>query len=560
MWRNSVLVVLLLYIFASSVKAEDFTIHRYDVKVIINGTGGYFDVTERIQVNFLRPRRGIIRDIPNKYNNEGKTLKIRISNIDVEGFKFKSYQEGNNMAIRIGDKDIFVDGDQEYIISYRVHDAFIFMEEHTEFYWNLIGTYWDTTIDQVSFEVKFEKEMTLAEEDYYVLAGAAGTQDKKVSYKFLGDKLTGYTTQMLNPREGVTIAVKMSKDDVKRPSEYELLWKKYGVIAIPMMVILFFTGLFYNYWKKYGKDKPIVKMVQFGPPKELTPSEAGLLIDERADNRDIIAMIPYWACNGYIQMRHIPKSGIFSKEDYELIKQKNLPPGAPIYENTIFNALFAGRDRVLISSLKQKFHQHITNAKMQLRYALDAKDIYTPHSIQYQKTVGIIAGVLLISGFVAIFLFASIILGISMIVSGIIGFVFYNFMRSKNDKGLRLYEHIVGFQMFMDKAEKDKLEFLLKEDPLYFEKTLPYAVIFGMAKKWGQKFDGLLMEPPSWYVGPGYGRGMMFSPANFGADFEKGMNDIQSAFISAPQSSGGGFSGGGGSVGGGFGGGGGRSW
>lgn len=540
--------------------SEDFTIQSYDVKVVINGKEGYFDVIEKIQLTFLTNRRGIIRTIPNRYKFDGKTLKIKISDVNVAGFKFKTYQEGSNLAIRIGEEDIFVNGKQEYLISYRVKGAFIFQEEYTEFYWNLVGTDWDTSIDQVSFEVKFDKDLSLSDGDYYVIAGRAGSQEQKVRHKYYGNKITGYTTQVLNPREGVTIAVKMGVDDVKRPSALERLWQQYGWIAIPLIIVLFFTLLFYDLWRRYGKDKPIVKMVQYVPPKEITPSEAGLLIDERPDNRDIIALIPYWACNGLIQMRHIPKSGIFDKDDYELIKIAELPYNAPIYEQTIFNALFAARDRVLISSLKQKFHQHISDSKRQLRYTLDSKGLYTPHSIRYQRRVGVICGFLLVFGFITIFLFGLLPIGISLMLSAGIGFVFYNFMRSKNDKGLKLYEQVVGFRMFMEKAEKDKLEFLLKEDPLYFEKSLPYAVIFGMAKKWGQKFDGLVMEPPSWYIGPNYGRGVMFSPSNFGSDFENGMNQIQSAFASVPQSSGGGFSGGGGSVGGGFGGGGGRSW
>ena len=37
------------------------------------------------------------------------------------------------------------------------------------------------------------------------------------------------------------------------------------------------------------------KAVKYTPPKELNPSEAGVLIDERADNIDILALLPYWA-------------------------------------------------------------------------------------------------------------------------------------------------------------------------------------------------------------------------------------------------------------------------
>jgi uncharacterized membrane protein YgcG len=125
-----------------------------------------------------------------------------------------------------------------------------------------------------------------------------------------------------------------------------------------------------------------------------------------------------------------------------------------------------------------------------------------------------------------------------------------------------LYQETLGFKMFVKAAEKDKIERMLKDDPMYFEKTLPYAMVFGYAKSWSKKFEGLLLEPPGWYVGPGgmYHAGH-FSPAAFGSSFDSSMNEIKSVFNSTPSSSGsgGGFSGGG-SVGGGFGGGGGGSW
>jgi hypothetical protein len=86
-------------------------------------------------------------------------------------------------------------------------------------------------------------------------------------------------------------------------------------------------------------------------------------------------------------------------------------------------------------------------------------------------------------------------------------------------------------------------------------------MIFGYAKQWSKKFDGLLLEPPKWYVTPVgyYGNGFM--PSEFGSSFESSIHDMQSVFTSTPSSSGGGSSfGGGGSSGGGFGGGGGGSW
>ena len=94
--------------------------------------------------------------------------------------------------------------------------------------------------------------------------------------------------------------------------------------------------------------------------------------------------------------------------------------------------------------------------------------------------------------------------------------------------------------------------------PEFFEKYLPYAMIFGVEKKWAKAFEAMHMPSPSWYAGSAHvGAGFSlnsassFSPLAFS-------NSFSSSFTSAFSSSGaGGASGGGGGAGGGGGGGGG---
>ncbi|MBK9735408.1 MAG: DUF2207 domain-containing protein [Saprospiraceae bacterium] len=317
---------------------------------------------------------------------------------------------------------------------------------------------------------------------------------------------------------------------------------------------------FYATWRRYGKDYPIVKMVQYTIPKNINPAEGGVIIDEKADNVDILALLPYWAHKGIINIRRIPKST--GKDDHELIKIANLPTDSGPYEKIMFSALFDSCDTVLVSSLENTFYEHLQAAKTSLKTHLNTMGIYYPVSIKLQFYTGLASFVLAVAALGLGILFNSILLGGALGLSSVIGFLFSNYMLKKNEKGVHLYQQILGFKMFVKAAEKDKLEMMLKEDPDYFEKTLPYAMIFGYAKQWSKKFDGLLTEAPKWYIGPGgmYYGGGTFSPSEFGASFDESIKDIQTVFTSAPESSGGGFSGGGGSSGGGFGGGGGGSW
>ena len=152
---------------------------------------------------------------------------------------------------------------------------------------------------------------------------------------------------------------------------------------------------------------------------------------------------------------------------------------------------------------------------------------------------------------------------ISLGISGLIAFVFGYIMPKKSQKGLEKYQILQGFADFIERVEKPKLKVLLKQDPSYFEKTIPFAIALNVMDKWTKKFDGLLSEPPSWYHST---TGSTFNAALFATSLNHSISTMNSTFVSKPSSSGAGsggsiFGGGGGGFsGGGFGGGGGGSW
>lgn len=553
-------LVILYLTFSISLKAEYFVINDYKVVMKVIGKDGVIEVDEIITVEFSEPRRGIYRNIPYKYLIDGKDIQIKVYGVNVDGYHYNTYTEGSDYVIKIGDKNVFIDGVHTYHISYKLKKAFLFLEDHTEFYWNILGNGWPVDVHKLQYKVTLDEALPMTKNDYRIYTGIRGDTAHAATINYYMGQFEGETTKAFAPHEGLTLAINLPKEYVRRPSETEQLWEKYGKAGIGGLLFLIFSGLFYGLWSKYGKDYPIVRMVQYVPPKELNPAEAGVLIDERADNIDILSLLPYWAHNGNITMRRIPKT--WGKDDHEITKVEKLPDTAGPYENIIFNGLFRNGNKVLVSDLENTFYQYLQSAKSSLKDHLHNMGVYYPVSVKMQ-IYSMIGAVLL--AFLAIFssiFFESIALGIGLGLASILGFIFANYMLKKNEKGVHLYQQVLGFKMFVKAAEKDKIEWLLKEDPDYFEKTLPYAMIFGYAKVWSKKFDGLLTEPPKWYVTPtGYYQSGMFTPSEFGTTFDSSINEIQSVFSSVPASSGGGGSfSGGGSSGGGFGGGGGGSW
>jgi len=55
-----------------------------------------------------------------------------------------------------------------------------------------------------------------------------------------------------------------------------------------------------------------------------------------------------------------------------------------------------------------------------------------------------------------------------------------------------------GFQEFLERAEKDRLE-RMPADTLH--RFLPWAISLGVTERWIFNFDGIKVDAPAWYAG-----------------------------------------------------------
>lgn len=552
--------MLLFVFFTSSMAQGGYEIDQMHVDILLQ-KDGFVKITETIDVNFTEERRGIIRKVPFRYRNEkNEIIDLRLSDISVNGYEFKVFDEGSDVNIKIGSVDKYIIGNQRYIISYKIKKPYIYHDDFTEFYFNIVGNKWDTSIAKATFFIKLEANTQLEQNMYSAFIGSQGSKEEGVNVTYNDNAINGTVLRPLNAYEGVTIALKLPMDAVARPSKFELIWEKFGDLIVSIPLFLGFIGFFIRVFLKYGKDYPIIKAARFTPPNGVSPSEAGVIIDEKVDTIDIMVLIPDWAQRGYLTITHIPKK--WTKDDHQLDKIQDLPANAPLFEQTLFKGLFDSGNSRLISDLKDTFYSTINTSKKLLESHIKKQEIYYPISVTYQVVTGVVSLLVFFLGIGLSIFFNSPYPIAFMSVVAIVGMIITYFMLKKNEKGVHLYQEVLGFKLFIQEADKDRLERMLKDDPMYFEKTLPYAIVFGYAKVWSKKFEGLDLEPPRWYISPvPYAH---FSPYDFGKSMDTGMNDMQSVMTSVPQSSGGGSSGGGfgggGFSGGGFGGGGGSSW
>lgn len=579
------LVIGILGIFLAGKVAgqEFFTIHQYDVTIFVNKDAS-LDIIEKIHVRFTEPRHGIIRKIPFKYEiqplpagspkaerqlESGGYTRTIIENIKVPGWPYKVSTDGNYKSIKIGSADSYVRNDQLYIISYKILNAINFFKDHSELYFNIIGDQWNTTIDAVHFQVNLYQPLpdTTA---YFVATGAYGSRENKTETKWINPTtLTGNTTSPLapytglsralpGPNQGLTIGISFPAGYLTQP-DYRFLGIYWLVLPLVVLVSMYYV------WHRWGKDDDITVQTEYYPPENSSPSISGYIINDRLDRRDLTALVPYWGAGGYLKINEIENSfflGLFKNKEYEFIKLKDLAVTAFPFEKTLFNGIFEKGDTVKLSDLKNVLYKTMNLAKSELENEITLDDFYVKYS-RGARGVFALLGIAFIAFGISRFVvdwMEYVWLGVSLIASGIIIFIFGILMSKKTKKGTLLYQQLLGFKEFITSVEKDRLKEFLKQDPNYFDKVLPYAIVFNVADEWKDKLKGLDIPPPSWYYGSYAGNN--FNTWIFMNSLDNSMKAMTNTFYSSPQGSGssGGSFGGGGFSGGGFGGGGGSSW
>ncbi|MBV9061329.1 MAG: DUF2207 domain-containing protein, partial [Alphaproteobacteria bacterium] len=155
----------------------------------------------------------------------------------------------------------------------------------------------------------------------------------------------------------------------------------------------------------------------------------------------------------------------------------------------------------------------------------------------------------------------------ALMLGGVAAYAFYHWLKAPTRLGAKICDQIDGFRLFLDVAEKDRLEKLNppKVTPDVFEKFLPYAIALDCENSWSRKFEeeatAAGMRPdhgsysPSWYSGGSFSN---LGSAAFSSALGTSLASAAASASTAPGSSSG--SGGGGSSGGGGGGGGGGGW
>jgi uncharacterized membrane protein len=265
-------------------------------------------------------------------------------------------------------------------------------------------------------------------------------------------------------------------------------------------------------------------VAQYEAPAALSPAQALELLKFSEPPRGITAELIQLAVKGYIKISRL------ENKDYQFQKLKNSDIGLMDFQQTLMAGLFTSSsptqvfgsssvvagflknlipqkaeqdkdaDSVLLSDLKNRFYLSLNNAKKQITKSLVGQK-YLVSDPMTAKVVFIILAVLVSMGGIFSIAAFGIVGLLSLLITALIILFFGLAMPRRSLAGALLAKQILGLKLYLNVAEKDRLEFsdAPEKTPQRFEKLLPYAIALGVENQWAKQFEGVYTSPPSWY-------------------------------------------------------------
>ncbi len=576
----SVVIVALLFASSSRVAADTyaFTVTDFSADYYLTNADpqGQMHVVEKISVDFTDNNHGILRAIPDSYKNQSLAVHINsVSSTTGAPAEYTSYKENSNEVLKVGDPDKTVTGKQEYTIDYNLQNVITFYNDHDELYWDVNGDQWNQPFTKVHVTVHVPPGLRVAVPPA-CFTGAFGSTDSKDCSASQGEGRILASASNLAPGFTLTFVVGFAKGYF-HPVQFSDIWHDYvGYVLGFVIPAVLIGGAGCIWWWKRGRDAKGMGVIipQYDAPDGMTPLEVGALVDFKVDNRDLTATIISLAIRKYLKIVEDDdkKLLVINHKSYHLELVNKDWSALNAWEQELMGGLFGAlgeNTSVRLADMATKLQTEAKSIKRLVEQSLTDRGYFVTNPMKY---ISVTMGAMVLVGLAVIWNVPVARQGTILwgaVLGGAIFGIFYHFMAAHTAKGVAANEHILGLKLYLEVAEKDRLNMLQGPDARYaprtdapsqtielFEKLLPYAIALKVEKRWAKKFEHIYTSPPDWYAG----NYTAFSAGYLVGSLGSGFNTAMVSSFSPPRSASGSGFGGGGFAGGGGGGGGGGGW
>jgi len=577
--KATVLAVLLVLCIPSAAMAAQERITSFDSVITVAQDGSMrVENTITALVTGDQIQHGIYYDFPTIYQNAstGGRMVIDFTVLGVqrdgqtEPYTVQNYSNGKR--VKMGSADVTIPpGTHTWTLRFRVDRELGYFSDHDELYWNVTGNGWTLPIERASATVNLPAGAAATITGIAVYTGPVGsTASAATVSRGVDGTPTIVTSTVLNPGEGLTIAVGWPKGYIAQPSVLTRIGWFFRDNSALIAGLLGLIGVFVYYmavWYRFGKDPERGTIIAlFTPPEGMSPGGVRYLSRMAHDSKTFTAALIDMAVKRFVTIH---------EDGRRYWVERGTSDGTVLSDDeaAIAGTLLAHSSRV---DFLQDNAEDIQSAIRANKRVLESD--YQPGffvSNSGYLLVGILCsiGVFMMTAFLSVSGTATQVAPVIIVALGLLamGVVFSRSLKSYTARGRALMNRVEGFKLYLSVTEKDRMNLLNPPErtPEVFEKYLPYALALSVEQRWAEQFASVFAHMaaegrpyvPVWYSG------MYWNPANpvaFADNLGSRFTGAISAAAVAPGKSsglgGGGFGGGGGASGGGGGGGGGGGW
>src|SRR5487761_354730 len=339
-------------------------------------SGSTLTVTEYIRVDFgSLQKHGIFRTIPLRYrydDSHDRYYELAVSSVTdgVRPLPHSDSIDSDNYVIKIGDPNFLVSGVNRYVITYQVAGVLNSFADHDELFWNVDGALWPVAKQSVTATVHLPSTNAFMKAACY--QGPTGPRETCTGENSAA-VVSFSSTRTLASGEQMSVVTALVKGAVAVPPPLLEARKRFfpidafditpPAVGLSLLIALAGIGLVAWNWWAHGRDRayltqyyltkdprqgaePLFRhdpvVVEFAPPQNMRPAQLGLILDERADAKDVTATIVDLAVRGFMTIKEVPQD-----RDWTFAWKAGGDASTLLtHEKTLLDAMFAGRKEV----------------------------------------------------------------------------------------------------------------------------------------------------------------------------------------------------------------------
>jgi uncharacterized membrane protein YgcG len=545
------------------VERDTATITRYVADATV-AEDGRIVVTETLRVSYPDYKHGLFRffDVQDPSDSHVRLVPRDIQvtrDGQAEPFELLHEGKGRYLDVKIGSASTTMTGEHTYVIRYAVPGALgSTADGKADFYWNLIGAGWRLPIQASRLTVHLPARAGPVQ----CAVGQGATSG--CTARPTGDGFVVETGALdVNTPVTVRTTLAMAAPDRGRlpwPQRFDPVLGSSVIGLLLLLVVAAFAGLMGELTARGTREPKPAYPLMYAPPDGIGPAQAKYLFTETIGKEAFVASIMQTAEKGATRLDH--SDGWTISDTGQAAGWQQLDPVSAYAAQVL--GVPGGSFTADPSSVSagKKLKSALSDFDGSVRGWARQNGLMVPAGL------GSFGGILVVLA-ILLTLFLGIInpfdLSVLALVPGLFAVFAIELLRpgastKRTQAGRDLWSRIGGFRRILSTpSAEDRFDFSGRKD--LYTAYIPWAVAFGVADQWAEKYRIETGEEPPLpaYVGAGYGyTGGSFASAmadDFSSTVSSAISAYQATQTSSSSGGGGGFSGGGGG-----GGGGGGSW